>query len=516
MTPVFWNKRLQPAIGNSGAAVDDSGPHFRMAVAVAALLAAVGSFGFVSVAPLSEQIYRLHDRGLLRGLALPLAGLVPLGVCLLLLLICNLLGRLPRSDEDRDTQDAVRISAWHRVSSMLARVAAIHAILSVAWDLSDWLFEGAGPLTYVLGAGGMASAGEMFRRAISWAGQNGTQAQTGTISSVIRRMVPRLLAYLLLLGILMICCQLVPVILNHLPADSPRKALAVSLILCCLGAVTMSWFRPDEHGLHGFYRRRIADVCLSHYSRAPDPVAVSHDSDQTYRRDRTKDWNSAAQKLQHLINCCANDLGGDAVTGLGRGARHAVFDEDGLSVFMSPNRQIRFSTRENVPLSEALTASAAAFNSNMGSVSVELGPAVNFLAAALNLRLGLWVGRPQFRLFPRLLREMLSIAEVTADEECTCRQEAFLSDGAHFENLALYELVRRRTPLIFVTDCGADPGYEFADLANAIRRIRIDFGYEIDIDVSALRPDDSGLARQPVVVGTICYRPADPDAGIAQ
>ena len=51
-----------------------------------------------------------------------------------------------------------------------------------------------------------------------------------------------------------------------------------------------------------------------------------------------------------------------------------------------------------------------------------------------------------------------------------------LSDGGHFENLALYELVRRHCRYVIVSDCGADADVAFDDLANAIRRIREDFG----------------------------------------
>ncbi|MEW5881500.1 MAG: patatin-like phospholipase family protein [Pseudomonadota bacterium] len=55
-----------------------------------------------------------------------------------------------------------------------------------------------------------------------------------------------------------------------------------------------------------------------------------------------------------------------------------------------------------------------------------------------------------------------------------------LSDGGHFENTAVYELLRRRAALIVCADNGADPGYGFSDLQNLVRRARIDFGAEIE------------------------------------
>ena len=55
-----------------------------------------------------------------------------------------------------------------------------------------------------------------------------------------------------------------------------------------------------------------------------------------------------------------------------------------------------------------------------------------------------------------------------------------LSDGGHFENLGLYEMVLRRCRYIILSDAGCDGDYAFADLANAVRKIRIDFGIDID------------------------------------
>ena len=49
---------------------------------------------------------------------------------------------------------------------------------------------------------------------------------------------------------------------------------------------------------------------------------------------------------------------------------------------------------ETLGLGSAITASAAAFNSNMGSLSMTLGAGVTFLCTALNLRLGLWLPHP--------------------------------------------------------------------------------------------------------------------------
>jgi hypothetical protein len=56
----------------------------------------------------------------------------------------------------------------------------------------------------------------------------------------------------------------------------------------------------------------------------------------------------------------------------------------------------------------------------------------------------------------------------------------YLSDGGHFENLGIYEMVQRRCHRIVVSDVACDAQYHFEDLANAVRKIRIDMGIPIE------------------------------------
>lgn len=95
-----------------------------------------------------------------------------------------------------------------------------------------------------------------------------------------------------------------------------------------------------------------------------------------------------------------------------------------------------------------------------------------------------------------------------------------LSDGGHFENLGLYELIRRQLKLIMVCDGAADPSFGFEDFANAIEKVRVDFGALIDLNCSnmeALTPKsiiETGnaadkkvtYASQGYLVGRIIYK----------
>jgi hypothetical protein len=83
-----------------------------------------------------------------------------------------------------------------------------------------------------------------------------------------------------------------------------------------------------------------------------------------------------------------------------------------------------------------------------------------------------------------------------------------LSDGGHFENMGLYELVRRRCKFIIVSDAEADSDMTFGGMGMAITKCRADFGAEIDLDLRPLRKDpETGYSKAHCVVGTIQYPP---------
>ena len=170
-----------------------------------------------------------------------------------------------------------------------------------------------------------------------------------------------------------------------------------------------------------------------------------------------------------------------------------------------------FANGGGIRLGTAMAISGAAVNPNMGFHS---SPAVSFLLTAFNVRLGRWVGNPANAKAWRktspefgvryLFFELFGLTSI--------RRAWFnLSDGGHFENLGIYELVRRRLPYIIAVDAAQDADYLFDDLANAIRKVRTDFCVDIEIDVAALRPrQNDGRQRAHVAIGQIRYDQLDP------
>jgi hypothetical protein len=131
--------------------------------------------------------------------------------------------------------------------------------------------------------------------------------------------------------------------------------------------------------------------------------------------------------------------------------------------------------------------SGAAANPNMGYHS---SPATAFLLTVFNARLGWWLGNPRYR--SRLLEPwrtssprlglMYLLSELTGGADNRTKY-VNVSDGGHFENLGIYELVRRRCRYILAVDAEQDGRMTFEGLANAVRKCRTDFGVSIDLDL---------------------------------
>ena len=138
-----------------------------------------------------------------------------------------------------------------------------------------------------------------------------------------------------------------------------------------------------------------------------------------------------------------------------------------------------------VDLATAMAVSGAAFSSYMG---LEAMPTLTALLTCLNVRLGFWIKKPKtggFNVpgFLCLLREMTGFS---MSEKAKWLN---LSDGGHIENLAVYELLRRRCKFIICVDGESDPTFTFKGLMTLVRHAQIDFGVCIEAKLDDLRPD---------------------------
>jgi len=159
-----------------------------------------------------------------------------------------------------------------------------------------------------------------------------------------------------------------------------------------------------------------------------------------------------------------------------------------------------------IGLGTAVAISGAAASPNMGYHS---SPALGFLMTVFNALLGWWMGNPRdkfnwLRSTPRrgllyLVNELLGF---TSDDTHFVN----LSDGGHFENLGVYELVRRRCRYIVACDAEQDSALSFNGLGNAIRKCRLDLGTEITVRATRIHPlTDTQYSSVHTVIGDIRY-----------
>ncbi len=153
----------------------------------------------------------------------------------------------------------------------------------------------------------------------------------------------------------------------------------------------------------------------------------------------------------------------------------------------------------------AMAISGAAVNPNAGYHS---SPGIAFLLTVFNVQMGWWMGNPRKRHW-RSADPKYGLAYILANlagNTSTRDEYVCLSDGGHFDNMGLYELVRRRCRFIVLGDGEQDDQFSCEGLANAIRRCRIDFGVEIRIDVRKITErDDKHHSAKQYVLGRIYY-----------
>lgn len=154
-----------------------------------------------------------------------------------------------------------------------------------------------------------------------------------------------------------------------------------------------------------------------------------------------------------------------------------------------------------IHMHSAVAISGAAVSPNWGYHS---DPAMAFLLTVFNVRLGWWIKNPRLRElkgtlppsppFPlgHLLDELMGRATDT-------EPYVNLTDGGHFDNMGLYELVRRRCRRILICDGEQDGNNWFEGIGMAIRKARVDFGVEINLDLTRLDPRVTEPARVPPV-----------------
>jgi hypothetical protein len=269
--------------------------------------------------------------------------------------------------------------------------------------------------------------------------------------------------------------------------------IANGLLFVILMVTAIAFSYPvniNRFSMHALYRNRLVRAFLGSARaalRQPDPF-TGFDANDNTRMAETEPVGHRG-RLFHVINTALNLASGKNAAWQERKAESFVITRQfcgNPTVRYQPTAQ--YGDRHGgISLGTAMAISGAAVSPNQG---YNTSPLLCFLMMLFNVRLGWWLGNPKTKQFrhsgprPALWPALKELTGLTTDSG----DWIYLSDGGHFDNLGLYEMIRRRCRCIVICDAGCDLQPNFEDLANAVRKVYIDFGVRIEFDSLDIKP----------------------------
>ncbi|GGC01889.1 hypothetical protein GCM10011352_30050 [Marinobacterium zhoushanense] len=313
---------------------------------------------------------------------------------------------------------------------------------------------------------------------------------TGAWAMANARMKPRLALFGLTLVLYGLAALAYHLVFHLMLVDHPLfwSILGISVLLATLASV-------NRTSMHGYYLAQLAQA----FFYTAEPVHGKREADDMPLAEIGPDKGAPLP----LINTTLSTVNSKRAL-----ARSRLGDSFTLSPLFSGNPVTGFARTSQfqsgrLSLGEAITTSGAAVDPGTAQTA---NRALSVLLTLINFRLGFWVQHPrrageQFTRMPfwLIFRELFGkgLSETASS--------LHLSDGGHFENLGVYELLRRECPLIISSDAGADPQIALSDLGLLLQRAHADFGCDIELDTKLLASDESGLHEGCYALGQIRY-----------
>ena len=315
-----------------------------------------------------------------------------------------------------------------------------------------------------------------------------------------------------------------------------RLELVVLLLFGCVvvASIASSRVNINEFSLHNFYKNRLVRCYLgasNASTRDPNRLTGFDPQDDFALSELTPDrgYNGPYAIVNTTLNL---NVGSELSQQERKGASfiltpsycgfdvkdagaempdHSDFEPNGYRQTREGGGEMGYSDPKGPTVGQAMAISGAAASPNAG---YSTSPAMAFLLTIFDGRLGWWLGNPRWKTASRLPGPSFALkyllAELTANTTARTRF-VNLSDGGHFENLGVYELVRRRCRYIIIGDGEQDGQLTFGSLGGAVRKCRADFGVEIDIDPHPIKLTN-GRSTAHCVIGTILYPESDDPA----
>lgn len=306
-------------------------------------------------------------------------------------------------------------------------------------------------------------------------------------------------------------------IIYHSPG---RLLVALAVLIAVVGGILGRFINTNRFSLHYYWRNRL----MRAYLGASRKRAKTKNQFTDFDRDDNVQMYELKQKPLHVVNVTLNLAGGDKLEWQDRKAESfAISPLHSGSYWLGYRNSRHYGGAGGISLATAAAISGAAASPNMGYMMTS--PVVRFIMTLFNVRLGFWLGNPGVagsgdsttfnrQTFDRdsptqSVRPIFAEALGMTDGQSPY---VYLSDGGHFDNLGLYEMILRRCRFIVVTDASTDPNYCFESLAYSIRQIRVDFGVPIEMGEMNLGKDPDKPNKY-CAIGTIRYSCVDKPLG---
>jgi Patatin-like phospholipase len=308
-------------------------------------------------------------------------------------------------------------------------------------------------------------------------------------------------------------------------------------------SVTSLKIDVNRFSMHGVYRNRLVRAFLggARGGRKADAF-TDFDPADNYRVSELRAQKGGQRVLYPVINVTLNLVGGENLAWQERKASSFVItpiycgsavlgnDVTGYPAANNPRKWTGAyvetqdyggkepdlnDNKTGISLGTAITISGAAASPSMGYNSA---PATAFLMTLFNVRLGAWlanpaadIGKEAVRAGPTsALKPLLTEALGLTDSKSA---NVYLSDGGHFDNLGIYEMIRRRCRYILVVDADADEHFTFEDLARSVRFAAIDLDARIEFEPITMKSVHEATPNSPTfAIGKITYAESPADA----
>jgi hypothetical protein len=392
------------------------------------------------------------------------------------------------------------------VGAVLVIVVYLIPFLIVWFERERWMLEDNRPIAGVVGFLTLAAA--MVAKVVPFTGSAAAPSASGNVASAFKFLGSKLRPMLVWIASVIVGPLLmlgIAVFFGSLAAQQGFNEGQLALWLALYGVLSVIVAGADlnQWSLHPYYRERLE--CA---------FGVDPTTQQPRGPAKLVELPAPRSELPELVICAAANVADDRVTAPGRPVAPWVFNRDAFgaaalgrvfktSGITSPDR-LDGKLLSLQMLWTTVAVSGAAVSPAMGKMT---RPERALLALG-NIRLGVWYPNPS------LLEADPDWYQTHHARPTYLFKEAFgihraddpwiyVTDGGHYENLGLVELLRRGCRRIYCFDASGDSTDTFGTMADAMRLAREELKIEIDFDPEGQKANKDGISKTGVRVAQI-------------